>query len=319
MATKKSTKTTAATVPTVTEETFLNIPLKDIELTFSNVRTGDFTLADSEESERGGQSFKELVESIKTAGQRTPVVVRPKGKKYQLISGFRRHAALVHLAQADGAKDVTIKAIVKQLDELNATIENVTENSREDLSGPDLAFGLNRIAELQKAAGSNVSDRALAALVGKNHSYVSNLLRIVRKAPKVAKMWHEDTMQIGVREMTKIANIEDQALQLDKYKEIRAGKQSSGESGSGPGGKPWIETAISKARSVAAMLGTLERDGSITVTEINWSEALETLGVKLKADATGRDRSKIAKNAREAYGEARDAEEPEETEEEVAE
>lgn len=318
MATKKMTKTTAAS-PSVVEETFLNIPLKDIELTFSNVRTGDFTLADSEESERGGQSFKELVESIKTAGQRTPVVVRPKGKKYQLISGFRRHAALVHLAQADGAKDVTIKAIVKQLDELNATIENVTENSREDLSGPDLAFGLHRIAELQKAAGSNVSDRALAALVGKNNSYVSDLLRIVRNAPKVAKMWHEDTMQIGVREMRKIAQIEDPALQLEKYKEIRAGKSSSGESGSGPGGKPWIETAIAKARSVATMLGTLERDGCITVNEIDWVEYLETLGVKVKSDATGRDKSKIAKNAREAYAAARDAEESEESEDEAAE
>lgn len=314
MATKKSTKTTAASVPTIAE-TFLNIPLKDIELTFSNVRTGDFTVADSEESERGGQSFPELVESIKTAGQRTPVVVRPKGKKYQLISGFRRHAALVHLAKADGNKEATIKAIVKQLDELNATIENVTENSREDLSGPDLAFGLHRIAELQKAAGSNVSDRALAALVGKNHSYVSNLLRIVRKAPKVAKLWHEDTMQIGVREMTKISNIEDPALQLEKYKEIRGGRQSSGESGSGPGGKPWIETAIGRAKTVAAMIGTLERDGCISEVNIDWAEYLDVLGVKVKSDATGKDKSKIAKNAREAYAAARDAEPEADTEE----
>jgi ParB/RepB/Spo0J family partition protein len=321
MATKKTTTRTAKPAKSAADmplETFEILPLKEVEPSFDNVRTGDFTQADSEESERGGQSFAELVESIKTAGQRTPVVVRPKGKKYQLISGFRRYAALKHIAQASGQKDGTIKAIVKQLDDLNATIENVTENSREDLTGPDLAFGLHRIAELQKAAGANVSDRALAALVGKNNSYVSTLLRIVRKAPKVAKLWHESSLQIGVREMATIAKIEEPALQMERYKELTAAKTSSGSgdgSGKGPGGKPWIDTAIAKAEAIAAILGTLEREECITV-DMAWDEQLENLGVKLNSAANGRDRSKIAKKAREAYAAARDYEpEVEESEE----
>lgn len=314
MAAKRKNNETKETT-TKAGEQLLVIPLKDVLTTFENSRTGDYTVGDSEEGERGGQSFKELLESIQNGGQRTPVVVRPKGAKYELISGFRRYAAIKQIAQASGQKDATIKAIVKNLGELEAVIENVTENSREDLTGPDLMMGLKRIADLQQAAGSNVSDRALAALVGKNNSYVSALLRIIRKAPAVAKMWHEAQVQLGVREMTKIAKIEDPKLQLEQYREMLAGKESAGDSGSGSGGKPWIETAIGQARKAATMIGKLERAGMLGKVNVTWDEAFDVLGVRIAKDANGRDKAKIAKNAREAYIDARDSEETEESEE----
>jgi hypothetical protein len=327
MAAKKNkdlTKDSTQIVATAPEEKVEYVEIKDIDTSFENSRTGDFTVAESGDSEgaRVTQSFTELVESIKLGGQRTPCVGRMKGKKVQLVSGFRRYAAIKQINQA-GGQQLRLKVYIKTLDDLNAHIENVTENSRQDLSGPDLGFSLFRIAELSKAKGSDMSDRALAGLVGKNAGYVNTLLKIFRKAPVVAKAWHTSATQLGVRDMAKIAAIEDPALQLEKYNEILNGKEEAiQETGSGAGGKPWIETAIGQAEKIATIIGHLQRRGGIAKVNIIWDEELETLGVRVKADANGRDRNRIAGKARKAYTAALEwveEETEEESEEEAAE
>ena len=68
------------------------------------------------------EKFLELKESIKTKGQITPIFVRPKGKKYQIISGFNRVDVCRQLRMA------TIKAIVKDIDDKSADLISETEN-----------------------------------------------------------------------------------------------------------------------------------------------------------------------------------------------
>jgi hypothetical protein len=321
----KDLKATAdLVVATAPEEQVVYADIKEIDTSFENSRTEDFTKGESDDSERPrvAQSFAELIDSIKLGGQRTPCVGRMKGKKIQLVSGFRRYAAIKQI-NAAGGQQLKLKIIIKTLDDLGAHIENVTENVRQDLSGPDLGFSLYKIAELSKTqSGTMMSDRALASMVGKNHAYVNTLLKIFRKAPAVAKTWHAAEIQLGVREMAKIAAIEGEALQQEKYKELLSGKEEVADSGTGKGagGKPWIETAIAQAEKAASVIGHLERRGCLGKVNIVWEEELETLGVRVKADANGRDRNRIAGKARKAYAAALAwVEEEEEEEEEAAE
>lgn len=303
--------------------------LGEIELSYENTRTHDWTVADGSDS-GVGQSFKELEDSIRAAGQRTPVVVRVKGKKLQLVSGFRRYAALKKIAVGRGAQweKEPIKVVIKNLDEREALIENLAENSREDLSGPDLAFGLHRLEQIELAAGRKPTFRELAEIIGKNAGYCQQLLAIVNKAPKVAKLWWEAQEQLSHRKMYAISKIADanknpdEKAQLAEYNKLvkglkEAAKESEG-GGSGPGGKPWIKTATEKAEAVAGFLGRLENLGLIEC-DIAWDENLENLGVRLAKDATGRDKAKIAKAAKEAYVTAKEAEPTEESEQKAAE
>lgn len=313
MAAKKTER--VQVVASVDKEESLTVPLKDIDVSFENTRTGDFTKGDSEPTEKGGQSFQELKDSIKLGGQRTAVVVRRKGKKLQLISGFRRYTAIKQLALENGDKEPTIKVVIKELDDLQAVIENVTENNRENLTGPDLAFGLWKILNLAESRGQKMSDRVLADLVGKNNTYVSQLLKIIRKAPKIAKMWHDAEHQLSVKDMTGLAKVEGAGDQLAAYNDLLKDKApkdpNKGGSSKGPGGKPWIESAIDRVSKTAYIMGRLQQRGCVNLSKnMVWADELETLGVKVKADATKRDRNQIASKAAAAFKEGLNYKEP---------
>lgn len=287
----------------------VTIPLTDIDTSYENARTGNWQEGDPN-SVHEGNSFLELLESIRETGQKDPVTVRPKGKKYQLIKGFRRFAALKKLAtDSSTMKTATIKAIVKDLNDLQAFEEHVLENTaRDNLSGPDLAFAAYNLGEKYRLAGTPISGNIIAQRMGKNQSYISALLRIVGSAPKVAKMWRDAPIQLSINEMTRIAKIKDPAVQEQEY--ARLLDNSTPEDGqAGSGGKDWVKSAAEKAAKVATLIGTLEREGYVGKVDITWDDphALLALGVKVKADATGRQRQTIGKQAREAYAAAKNA------------
>ncbi len=301
-----------ALTPVVELGTLKTVLLSDIDLTYENQRTGDWTQGDSNDSDAlESNSFKELVESIRETGQKDPVTVRPKGKKLQLIKGFRRYAALRLLAsQNNKLKTATINVIVKNLNDIDAFEEHVIENaSRDNLKGSDLAFAAYKLGEHYRSRGTSLSGNAIAARMGKNQSYISMLLRIISGAPKIAAQWREADVQLSITEMARIAKLKDPAAQQTEYDRLLSGKPESG--GSGPGGKEWIDTATEKAVKVAAMLGMLARKELVTVN-ITWDENLPDLGVKLKSDVTAAQRRLIGKAAREAFAAALN--EPEATE-----
>jgi len=292
-----------------TEEQLLRVSLKDIDLSFQNTRTGDLAKGEAIDH-KTGQSFSDLVESIKSQGQLEPCKARPKGKKYQLIAGWRRYLAIKQIAQATGEKDPTILIISKPLDDLNALIANLGENSRDPLTGPDLGHGCWRLSEEYKARGQTVSARAIANIVGKHHSYVADLLTIFYKAPAVAKKWHEAPVQLTYQSMLRIAKIEDKGEQMAEYKRLLEEASEDPGDGSKPG-KPWLKTAKAQGERIGTVLGTLVQRGCITVSpNLDWAGELEFLGVKLKKDANKTDRKKVAKAAEEAFEEAKVAPPP---------
>ena len=71
---------------------------------------------------RDDEEMFELVESIKRDGQLEPATVRPKGARFELISGHRRKRAL----ELGGI--TVIKAVIKNIDDDEATVAMVNSN-----------------------------------------------------------------------------------------------------------------------------------------------------------------------------------------------
>ncbi len=83
------------------------------------------------------QTISELAESIKEHGVLSPIIVRPQGKKYEIIAGERRFKA----SKEAGLKEVP--AIIKNVSNGDARVISLIENiQREDLNDIDRASAL---------------------------------------------------------------------------------------------------------------------------------------------------------------------------------
>ena len=278
--------------------------LEEVATDYENVRSGDVT-DDGGDDGSPEQTFEDLVESIKSKGQKQPVILRPhpspKGKvKYQLIAGYRRYAALNTLQNSTNVKH-QIMGVVKPLDDLAALIENMTENQRRKLRPADLMMGLWRIKIGSEAKGETLNNTQIGNIAGCNKSHAYELLAIVEKAPKVARKWYEAQYQMGVRELRSIIKIEGEKEQLAAYEEKLKTLVPPRDGGEGPDPNAWIERSIKQAEGIATTLGHLERRGAWKKFQMNWEEELEWLGVKVKNGATKKQRNRIAAKAEKAY------------------
>ena len=118
----------------------------------------------------------QLAESIRLHGILQPIVLVRQGNKFMIIAGERRWRA------AKQAGLTHIPAIVRSLDgqaKLEvALIENV---QREDLTPLEMATAIHKLEQQ-----FNMTHKTIAQRVGKGHSTVSNLKRLL-KLPEPAK------------------------------------------------------------------------------------------------------------------------------------
>lgn len=124
------------------------------------------------------ESISELAASISQVGLIQPIVVRPRGEGYELISGERRLRAVRSLGEQ------TIRCLVELegTDERSA-LRAITENlQREDLhffeEAECCARLLNRLS---------ITQEELAAKLGKSQSYIANKLRLLRLSPELRR------------------------------------------------------------------------------------------------------------------------------------
>lgn len=109
------------------------------------------------------EKLDDLAESIRTVGMKVPVIVRPKGRQYELVSGQRRWEA------AKAAKMIELTAIVKELDDKELAIESLIANEfRENLDPWERAKFLKRIKKMANLD----SDMELGKLVGMSKSAI---------------------------------------------------------------------------------------------------------------------------------------------------
>jgi ParB family chromosome partitioning protein len=123
------------------------------------------------------KKLAELTSSVAQHGVLQPLIVRPRGEKYELVAGERRLRA----AKKAGLKKVPV--VVKVLTDREtleiALIENL---QREDLNPLEEAEAYKKLLE-----EFNYTQEQLAKRVGKSRSAVANTLRLLSLHPDVRR------------------------------------------------------------------------------------------------------------------------------------
>tara|TARA_B100001057_G_scaffold308879_1_gene308964 strand:+ start:698 stop:1537 length:840 start_codon:yes stop_codon:yes gene_type:complete len=132
--------------------------------------------------------LKELSSSIKNQGLIQPIIVKPtKDNQFQIIAGERRWRA----CQLNGMHEVD--CVIKDLDDTNileaALIENI---QREDLNVIEEANAYKGLIDIK-----GINNEALAKLIGKSSSHVSNILRLLELDVKIQLMVINNDLSMG--------------------------------------------------------------------------------------------------------------------------
>lgn len=133
------------------------------------------------------EKLQELAASIKEFGVVQPVVVRKKGRSYELVAGERR-------LRAAGLAGLTkVPAIIKDYDDAKmmeiALIENI---QRHDLNPIEEAQGLCRLMQEFKLTQEQTAEK-----VGRSRSAVTNILRLLNLPEQVQKQIINGVLTMG--------------------------------------------------------------------------------------------------------------------------
>jgi ParB family transcriptional regulator, chromosome partitioning protein len=129
----------------------------------------------SDRLEREGAEFEVLVEAIREAGQRSPILVRPhpdKAERYQIVFGHRRARAAARLGRP-------VRAVVQSLTDEELVVAQGQENSaRTDLSYIERG---QFAAELESRGFDR---RVIMMALGMEKTQLSKLLSVVHAIPR---------------------------------------------------------------------------------------------------------------------------------------
>src|SRR5215213_6417040 len=131
--------------------------------------------------------LEELAQSIRSNGIVQPLLVRQRGARYQLVAGERRWRA----AQRAGLQRVpaVVRAIPDdKLLEL-ALIENI---QRQELNAIEEAHAYKRLIETLGLTQETVAQR-----VGRDRSFVTNYLRLLRLPEDIQRLVEEEKLSMG--------------------------------------------------------------------------------------------------------------------------
>lgn len=150
------------------------------------------------------KGIEELAESIKKEGLLQPIVVRPDGKKYQIIAGERRWQACKSL----GMDQIPVK--VMKVDEVKtlelALIENL---QRTNLNPIEEARGYKALI---KATG--MTQEQLAATVCKSRTTITNAIRLLDLPEEVQELVYDGKLTSGHARAILAMSDEEKRIQL---------------------------------------------------------------------------------------------------------
>ena len=133
------------------------------------------------------EEIASLAVSIRSQGIIQPLILRKKGKRYQLIAGERRLRA----AREAGLKRVP--AIVREASEEQMLAIALVENiQRQDLGPMEKAEAFKRLS-----SDFNLTQEDMGNRVGISRSSVANFLRLLELPDSVQKMLREGQLQMG--------------------------------------------------------------------------------------------------------------------------
>ena len=140
---------------------------------------------------REDAAMDELIESIRTHGILSPLLARPKGKDYELVSGHRRRLA----AQKLGLP--TVPVLVREMSDDEAVILMVDSNlQRENLLPSEKAFAYKMKLEAMKHQGKATSGQLVQKLsvekvadeANENYKTVQRYIRLTNLVPPLLQM-----------------------------------------------------------------------------------------------------------------------------------
>ena len=131
--------------------------------------------------------LEELAQSIRANGVVQPVLLRPKGARFELIAGERR------LRAAQRAGLTSIPAVLRNVSDDKilelALIENI---QREDLNPIEEALAYKKLIETLGLTQETVAER-----VGRDRSYVTNYLRLLRLPEDIQQLVQTGRLSTG--------------------------------------------------------------------------------------------------------------------------
>ena len=141
---------------------------------------------------REDAAMDELVEIVRTHGILTPLLARPKGGSYELVSGHRRRLA----AQKLGLP--TVPVLVREMTDDEAVILMVDSNlQRENLLPSEKAFAYKMKLEAMKHQGKSTSCKVCTKsrtdeMIGEHESVsartIQNYIRLTNLVPPLLQM-----------------------------------------------------------------------------------------------------------------------------------
>ncbi len=138
-------------------------------------------------TEFNADAMKELVASIRHKGVLQPLLVRPRGDKYEIVAGERRWRA----AQQAGLQEVPV--VIRKMTEQEALEIALIENlQRENLSAIEEAEGISRLM-----AEYAYTQEKLAEIIGKSRSHISNIMRLLTLPEEVKQAVRENKISFG--------------------------------------------------------------------------------------------------------------------------
>lgn len=133
------------------------------------------------------EHLEELAQSIKVNGVVQPIVVRKKGNRYEIIAGERRWRA----SQRAGARK--IPAVIREVSDDKllelALIENI---QRQELNAIEEAKAYRNLIDTIGLTQEMVAER-----VGKNRTFVTNYLRILKLPDDIQNYISSDKISVG--------------------------------------------------------------------------------------------------------------------------
>jgi ParB family transcriptional regulator, chromosome partitioning protein len=188
------------------------------------------------------QALSELVESIRQQGIVQPIVVRPKGDRYELVVGQRRLAAAGKLDMQ------AIPAVIRQASDQQvleiALVENI---QREDLNCVDRAQAYKNYQDTFHFSPDQIAER-----LGQDRTTVTNYLRLLILSGQVLDLLRTGRLSMGhARAIVGLDNPEEQTKMAIKTAQMGLSvRQTEGMVARLKSGKPSSVKTLQKSPNI---------------------------------------------------------------------
>jgi len=133
--------------------------------------------------------LKELAASIRTNGVLTPLLVRPKGERLEIVFGGQRYRA------AQIAEVETVPARIREMTDAQALEAQLVENlQRRDVHPMEEAEGFARLLALDEP---KYTIEQIGARVGKSPAFIAQRLKLIDLAPPIVEAFYANEIGLG--------------------------------------------------------------------------------------------------------------------------